>query len=117
MKYPDYLFETSWEVCNKVGGIHTVVSTKAKTLVGKLNSNLILIGPDIRKENMENQEFEEDYSLFKSWKSYAQSKGLKIRIGKWKIIGEPIVVLVDFSQYFSQPNFFKKFILSWDISA
>ena len=104
MKYPDYLFETSWEVCNKVGGIHTVVSTKAKTLVGKLNSNLILIGPDIRKENMENQEFEEDYSLFKSWKSYAQSKGLKIRIGKWKIIGEPIVVLVDFSQYFSQKD-------------
>jgi phosphorylase/glycogen(starch) synthase len=104
MKYPDYLFETRWEVCNKVGGIHTVVSTKAKTLVGKLNSNLILIGPDIRKENMENQEFEEDYSLFKSWKSYAQSKGLKIRIGKWKIIGEPIVVLVDFSQYFSQKD-------------
>ena len=104
MKYPDYLFETSWEVCNKVGGIHTVVSTKAKTLVGKLNSNLILIGPDIRKENMENQEFEEDYSLFKYWKSYAQSKGLKIRIGKWKIIGEPIVVLVDFSQYFSQKD-------------
>ena len=104
MKYPDYLFETSWEVCNKVGGIHTVVSTKAKTLVGKLNSNLILIGPDIRKENMENQEFEEDYSLFKSWKSYAQSKGLKIRIGKWKIIGEPIVVLIDFSQYFSQKD-------------
>lgn len=104
MKYPDYLFETSWEVCNKVGGIHTVVSTKAKTLVGKLNSNLILIGPDICKDNMENQEFEEDYSLFKSWKSYAQSKGLKIRIGKWKIIGEPIVVLVDFSQYFSQKD-------------
>ena len=24
---PDYLFEVSWEVCNKVGGIHTVVST------------------------------------------------------------------------------------------
>ena len=22
---PDYLFEVSWEVCNKVGGIHTVV--------------------------------------------------------------------------------------------
>ena len=26
---PDYLFEVSWEVCNKVGGIYTVVSTKA----------------------------------------------------------------------------------------
>jgi hypothetical protein len=35
MNHIDYLFETSWEVCNKVGGIHTVVSTKAKTLKEK----------------------------------------------------------------------------------
>ena len=26
---PDYLFEVSWEVCNKVGGIYTGISTKA----------------------------------------------------------------------------------------
>lgn len=29
---PDYIFESSWEVCNKVGGIYTVLSTRAKTL-------------------------------------------------------------------------------------
>lgn len=29
---PDYIFEASWEVCNKVGGIYTVLSTRAKTL-------------------------------------------------------------------------------------
>ena len=28
----DLLIETSWEVCNKVGGIYTVLSTKAKNL-------------------------------------------------------------------------------------
>jgi len=27
MLFPDYIFETSWEVCNKVGGIYTVLST------------------------------------------------------------------------------------------
>ena len=32
---PDYLFEVSWEVCNKVGGIHTVISTKAQTVTRK----------------------------------------------------------------------------------
>ena len=32
---PDHLFEVSWEVCNKVGGIHTVSATKSLT-VGKL---------------------------------------------------------------------------------
>ncbi|MDD4529750.1 MAG: hypothetical protein PHX48_07730, partial [Bacteroidales bacterium] len=39
---PDFLFETSWEVCNKVGGIHTVISTKAKTLVDKYHDNYML---------------------------------------------------------------------------
>ena len=29
---PDYLFEVSWEVCNKVGGIYTVIATKALNL-------------------------------------------------------------------------------------
>ena len=41
---PDYLFEVSWEVCNKIGGIHTVVSTKAQTAIRKFNERYILIG-------------------------------------------------------------------------
>jgi len=41
--FPDYLFEVSWEVCNKIGGIHTVISTKALTLVNELHNNFILI--------------------------------------------------------------------------
>ena len=68
MNHIDYLFETSWEVCNKVGGIHTVVSTKAKTLKEKIKGELILIGPDICKDKLENSEFEEDDCLFKSWR-------------------------------------------------
>ena len=44
---PDYIFETSWEVCNKMGGIHTVLASKAKTLVESYKNNLIFIGPDI----------------------------------------------------------------------
>ena len=32
IKTPEFLFESSWEVCNKVGGIYTVLSTKAHTL-------------------------------------------------------------------------------------
>jgi glycogen phosphorylase/synthase len=44
---PDYVFETSWEVCNKMGGIHTVLSTKAPTLIQQLQENIIFIGPDV----------------------------------------------------------------------
>ena len=42
---PDYIFETSWEICNKVGGIYTVLSTKARTIVEDYGDNYILIGP------------------------------------------------------------------------
>jgi phosphorylase/glycogen(starch) synthase len=44
---PNYVFEVSWEVCNKVGGIHTVISTKAITLLKEFNDKYILIGPDV----------------------------------------------------------------------
>ena len=100
---PDYLFEVSWEVCNKVGGIHTVIATKAKTLEAQYGDQYILIGPDVWKGGS-NSEFIEDISLFKSWKERAHSEGLKIRIGRWKILGNPIVILVDFTQFFTQKN-------------
>ena len=44
---PEYLFESSWEVCNKVGGIYTVLSTKAHTLQRSFKDKLIFIGPDV----------------------------------------------------------------------
>ncbi|MCF0172957.1 MAG: hypothetical protein HUJ91_04410, partial [Bacteroidales bacterium] len=44
---PDYLFEASWEVCNKVGGIHTVLATKALNLSKTLKKHHIHIGPDV----------------------------------------------------------------------
>ncbi len=94
---PDYVFETSWEVCNKVGGIHTVVSTKAQTMKEKFGDHLIMLGPDIWRNNEENPEFREDKTLFSDWKHTLERKGQRVRIGRWNIIGEPIVILVDFS--------------------
>ena len=48
---PDYLFEVSWEVCNKVGGIHTAIATKALTITEQLGDRYILIGPDVHRED------------------------------------------------------------------
>lgn len=104
-KQADYIFEVSWEVCNKVGGIHTVVSTKAKTLCNTLGSNYILIGPDVCKDDVATSEFEADESICASWKEYAKSKGLTFRIGRWKTLeSRPIVILVDFTRYFNQKD-------------
>ena len=98
---PDYVFEVSWEVCNKVGGIHTVLSTKALTMVNEWNDKYILIGPDIWKGTGDHPEFIEDKELFKSWHAHIETKGLKIKIGRWKIAGNPIAILVDFTSLFS----------------
>ncbi len=109
---PDYLFETSWEVCNKVSGIHTVVSTKAKTLTDELKDNYILIGPNVWKETHQNPEFIEDKSLFKDWREKAESEGLAVKIGRWNISGKPIVILVDFTPYFAEKD--KIFAHLWE---
>ncbi|MDR2010831.1 MAG: alpha-glucan family phosphorylase [Bacteroidales bacterium] len=97
---PEYIFEVSWEVCNKVGGIHTVISTKAISLMQNCKE-LILIGPDIWHDDKEHSEFEEDNSLFPDWHKKAEADGIRVRTGRWKIPGNPIVFLVDFSNYIS----------------
>ncbi len=80
-KTPKYLFEISWEVCNMVGGIYTVLSTKMDEMKKIFGDNYISIGPDLVKESQETIYFVEDNTLFPEWRERALSKGLKIRIG------------------------------------
>lgn len=101
---PHTILEASWEVCNMVGGIYTVLSTRARTLTDKFGDQLIFIGPDIWKTS-ESLYFSQDDELLKAWKEDFNSKsGLKIRIGRWKIHGTPIAVLVDFNPIFYKKN-------------
>lgn len=96
---PDYIFESSWEVCNKVGGIYTVLSTRAKTLQDAFADRLFFIGPDFWK-GKENVLFVEDKKLYKDWIEHARSaEQLGIRAGRWNIPGKPIVFLVDFNSF------------------
>ena len=82
---PDYIFESSWEVCNKVGGIYTVLSTRAKTLQDAFPDKIYFIGPDVWI-GKENPLFIEDNECLKEWRKHAiESDHLKIRIGRWKI--------------------------------
>ena len=94
---PDYLFEVSWEVCNKIGGIHTVIATKALNMSKTLMQRHILIGPDVWRDTEQNPEFIEDHRLLLSWRAKAAQEGLRIRVGRWNVSGNPIAVLVDFS--------------------
>ena len=99
---PDYIFEASWEVCNKVGGIYTVLSTRAKTLQDVYKDKVIFIGPDFWA-GKENPLFIENENLCVAWRKHAFKKdGLKVRVGRWNIPGEPIVILVDFYPFFAK---------------
>ena len=100
---PDCIFESSWEVCNKVGGIYTVLSTRAKTLQEALEDKIIFIGPDFWKEQ-ESPYFKEDHSLFAEWQWEAKEQGLKVRVGRWTVPSAPIAILVDFNPYFEKKN-------------
>ena len=100
---PDFIFESSWEVCNKVGGIYTVLSTRANTLQETIQDRIIFIGPDVWKEK-ESPYFREDKSLFAEWQWQAKEQGILVRVGRWMVPGEPIAILVDFMPYFERKN-------------
>jgi len=97
---PDYVFECSWEVCNKVGGIYTVISTKNRTLQKQLADNLIYIGPDLEKTPAE---FTDDQTLLCDFiVAINVNTGLHVKAGRWNIPGAPIVLLVDFKPLFHE---------------
>ena len=100
---PDYIFESSWEVCNKVGGIYTVLSTRANTLQQEMQDKVFFIGPDVWHENT-CPYFKEDAKLLAEWKKTATEEGLKVKVGRWTIPGNPIAILVDFQKYFEKKN-------------
>ena len=109
---PDYLFESSWEVCNKVGGIYTVLSTKAHTLQQMFNDKVIFIGPDVWGP-ANAPDFIEDDTLFADWKKHARTTDkLKMKVGRWNVPGTPPVVLVDFKPFFSERDAF--FYSMWE---
>ena len=101
--FPDYIFESSWEVCNKVGGIYAVLSTRAKTLKEKLGDRLIFIGPDCWGEKT-CPYFEEDKSLFSEWQVQAAKEGINVKIGRWTVPGSPVAILVDFNVFYPQKD-------------
>lgn len=109
---PEYLFESSWEICNKVGGIYTVLSTKAHTLQQSFKDKLIFIGPDVW-DNTNAPDFIEDDVLFADWKTYTKTtENLKVKVGRWNVPGTPPVILVDFKPFFKERDAF--FYSMWE---
>ncbi len=110
----DLLFETSWEVCNKVGGIYTVLSSKAKTLKERFKDKLIFIGPDVWTPEHPSPYFSESRTLLRSWVLDAQlPEGVDVRVGRWNIPGKPLAVLVKFDGMYASRN--DAYARMWDL--
>lgn len=95
---PNYIFETSWEVCNQVGGIYAVLSTRAASMQQHFPDHVIFVGPDLGKQS--DIYFHEDPSVLSSFPAFDHP----IRIGRWLVPGNPIAVLIRYDHLWERKN-------------
>jgi glycogen(starch) synthase len=92
---PPLLFEVAWEVCWQLGGIYTVLKTKAAAMLEKWGDRYCLIGP--YNPHTAPMEFEEQptYGSIRDTLQRLQDSGLKCHFGRWLVPGRPRVILID----------------------
>ena len=112
-KKADVLFEVSWEVCNKVGGIYTVVKSKAAKMVEAYNDNYFLIGPYFASKAIGQFQEEIPKDFCKAPFEEMRKIGIICHYGKWLIEGMPSVILIDFVNYRSRINDIKRELWEW----
>ena len=101
---PQYLFETSWEVCNRVGGIYAVLSTRARQMQSEMPDRVVFFGPDLGDHS--DRYFHEDKRLFRSWRQRVNNSPdlPQVRVGRWQVPGQPIAVLVRYDHLWSRKD-------------
>ena len=108
------LFETSWEVCNKIGGIYSVVSSKTLEVTDKFGEDYYLLGPDLTY-NAEFQETDED--CWKPIKAALELHNIKCRYGRWNKPGKPKVILVSFKDRYNQNQLLAELWLNYKVDS
>ena len=93
---PEYIFETSWEVCNRVGGIYAVLSTRAASMQKEHKDKVVFFGPDFGEHS--NLTFKESKTILKGWRP----KG--VRVGRWQVPGKPIAVLLKWDELWDEKD-------------
>ena len=96
MMQPTYIFETSWEVCNRVGGIYAVLSTRAASMQKEHKDKVVFFGPDFGDHS--DLTFKESKTVLKGWRP----KG--VRVGRWQVPGKPIAVLLKWDELWTEKD-------------
>ena len=104
---PPLLFEVAWEVCWQLGGIYTVLRTKAATMLERWGDRYCLIGP--YNPNTAAVEFEEQptYGSIRETLQKLKDAGITCYFGRWLIAGRPRVILIDYRGRYRNLDFDK----------
>ncbi len=104
----DYFFEVSWEACNKVGGIYTVITSKVQQMLDYYKFNYYVIGPYFPGKQISDK-FQQmtPPDFLKDAFEQLHSLGINCYFGSWLIDGEPSIILIDFSGYKNNINHLK----------
>jgi glycogen(starch) synthase len=108
-----FLFEVSWEVCNKIGGIYTVLESKSDCMESQYEDNYFLIGPFLGESSFTQFEPKELPDFLKKAEEELKKVGIEIHYGRWLIGPEPQVILVDFKNYLPEINKIKETLWDW----
>lgn len=108
----EFLYEVSWEVCNKVGGINTVLQSKALEIENFYKKNYVLVGPYFLDKVAGQFQEEPPEEELKPVFNHLEKRGIKCHKGKWLIQGEPSVILIDFISFWPEVNTIKREL--WD---
>jgi phosphorylase/glycogen(starch) synthase len=100
---PATLFEVSWEVCHKVGGIHTVVATKAKSLADRFGDSYVTVGPWLLSEGNAEKVLDPE-PRYDAFSDACRAAGVPVRVGRWRIPGRPLAILVEFTGLYAKKD-------------
>lgn len=90
------LIETAWEVCNQVGGIYTVIRSKAPAMVENHGEHFCMVGPYLNKNiQAELEPIDDTTSIFGQAAANLSKRGYDVIYAEWLITGKPRVVLLN----------------------
>jgi phosphorylase/glycogen(starch) synthase len=86
-----------------VGGIHTVISTKAKTATERLGDDYIAVGPWLLSESERALPFDDEPGHEEFCES-CRSIGIPVRVGRWRTPSRPRAILIEFSRLYEHKD-------------
>lgn len=111
MIQPDYIFETSWEVCNRVGGIYAVLSTRAASMQKEHPDHVVFFGPDFGSHSdlyFEDATYQRNKTSMPTWLTrWASDRAetdIPVRIGRWNVPGQPLAILLRADALWAKKN-------------